>query len=1067
MSSGVLEAARTLEERERGQREHIRFIEAQGRKNVLTRAALERPIERHVRGDLISSMQPVDSSTFLLPPSNVFARAVVSEHAPRGVPLEPTSLRMSPPRSVSPHRRGPFLFERMAQIKDTEMRGRLDLELAERQVRDAVCSVIGSLQRHADAAAAQQAIHRSLLMTISDEQESRKKVEVLEAHIVGTIQELYRDATQSLITVAYERISFLTRLYSKMHADESRQRLEAVDEEVLSRRSLMVALHEAELALYQAAAARLTDAHRAGQRAIAHESELRFGIVQDEDRIRSDRYTRWAHERSVLEHLERQRLSSSRAIFSKMRTVQDQEKTLRVDIEETEARMHATLAAYAVSAYERHRQLQQETMERTWLEAQRRESVAKLREVEEREETLRREGVMAWECVVEALLDWKAEMALQQELEAQFERRKKLVLRLQQVEDIEHSARIAITFAEEAVHSQHLSWAREMASSLREARASALARVLHALSTNESFTRSQIAEEAQRAIASVRHGEHAAHTALLLFRCHEDEDEGRATVQWQERSALSIIAQVETTERQVHTDREFRAACRRHEHLAMLEAYSTAEDDSRLGVVHTETGQRDSLLGQFRQEAKWITEHIEARRKAADESRRDLILKESSAREERLVAEAQEWFELSRSEEAGHRRAMEAESAAQRQREYQLRASTMTLNRLEEVNRDVIIGAAAKSFQSLEERQSVIWNTYKEEHHRMLRVMEERNLRTLDERRRLLFDNEAIARGEVVDVEVDMWKKLKEQFHLRRPLAESDNPQVVQLLATERKGRLDLDDLFTYERWNLVDLETMSRDDVADGVAPLSLPRNDERSLSRPTQHLEQQLSPGNEFAQFVEESFPHRAHPPPPQPPHPTSWEYEDLSPPREYDTIAPVRRLAFPGSAVAEPVEPEQQQPSVARLKSAPPLKAPASRPIHSTADVQAALAHMRPSTSIVSSTTQSAAATPTSDRAERDLLGHGPGSTHIPDALRAALRPVVPVQQLPRSMPPPPRTAPSMRGSPPRAAPSMSTEVRLQMTSEVLSQESEGRRRLGQTQYQHLAAIIQENIETLPDA
>ncbi|CUG86277.1 Hypothetical protein, putative [Bodo saltans] len=1112
MSSGVQESIRALEERERGQREHIRFVEAQARRNESTRFMLERPHGLAARpvthtatpasaaelttSHLWTAGAQVPNPSFHLPPSTAHIpnmlqypsaddhRHVRADHVSSVVQrggldtFSHTSLyhRLSPPRSVSPHRRGPFLFERMGQIKNDELRARHDLEMAEYQVRDAVCSVIASLQQHAHNAAAQQALHRSLLITIADEQEGRKKLEALQEHIVVAIAHLYSEATQAMVTTAYERISFLTRLYSKMHSDESRQRLDMIDDEVLHRRALMVALHEAELSLYHSAASRLNEAHRALQRVSGHEAELRFGIVQEEDHIRNDKFARWAHERSVLDHLERQRLSSSRVIYSKLRNLQDQEHALRVDAEETQMRMHATLVAYSESAYERHRQMQQQSFERDWKEAQQREFAARIGELEEREQTLRREGVMAWECVVEALHEWKAEMALQQELESQFERKRRLVGRLQQVEDIETSSRTAIAFAEDAVHTQHASWAREMTTSIKEARASAMARLMHALGSNEAFTRSQIAEEWLRALGGLRQQEHAAYTQLLLHYCRHEEDENRETLTWLERQGVAVLRQHEATERQVHVDREFRAACRRHEHLAMVEAYHTAEADSRGGMAQTEASQRESLSIQCRREMLWIVEHIELRRKAAEEARRELTNKEQAAREERLATEAQEWFDLGRSEEVGHRRATEAANAAQRQREYQLRASSMTLCRLEEVNREVIVGAAAKSLQVLEERQSIIWKKFEEEHHRMMLVMEERKLRTFDEKRKKLFDDEALVRGELTDVAHDMWESLAEQFELRRPLAQSDNPQVVQFLHAEHRARIELEDLFTYERWNLTDLEAMSRDDVADGVAPLSLPRYDERSASRSHQppnlptniEVEQQhhhvdvfsVAVGrNDFAQFIEDSFPQpQAAPLPPQPPHPTSWEYEDLSPPREYEP-AVQRRVTSTSTSSAPP--------QIAAMSSAPAGLESMRLPSSQRPDIQQAMLHMRPSVSMGSSTQS----TPT----ERTPAAAGPGSIPIPEALRALLRPAAASapQLPPRSMPPPPRTMPSLRGVPPRqppAAPSgvnMSRAVQDQLAADLLTQEAAGRKRVATTQYQQLAAIIQENIETLPEA
>jgi hypothetical protein len=1099
ISSGVLEAIRTLEERERGQRDHVRFVEAQSRRNLSTRASLEkpyglaaRPLTQPTHHDALpsrevatstaylwtSNHEPLPNPSFHLPPVHQVPQAsqhsivdderyrkMMSQHAASVVDHQErvdsrahTSLH-HPPRSVSPLRRAPFLFERIAHIKDDELRGRHDLEMAEYQVRDAVCSVISSLQRHADAAAAQQALHRSLLITVSDEQDGRKQIEALQEHIVGAIVHLYGEATQSLVTTAYERISFFTRLYGKMHSDESRQRLDVVDEEVLSRRSVMVALHEAELSLYYTAAARLNECHRAVQRVAGHEAELRFGILQQEDHVRNEKFTRWSHERSVLDHVERQRLSSSRIIFSKLRHLQEQEHALRIDAEETQLRMHATLVAYSESAYERHRQIQQQSIERHWRDSQQREFAGRIAELEDREQTLRREGVMAWECVVEALHEWQAEMALQQELEMQFQHKRKLVGHIQQLEDIERSTRAAIAFAEDAVHTQHVAWAREMAVSLREARASAMARLMHALGASETFTRNQIAEEGARSFTHLCQREHAAYTILLIHYCIQEEDEGRETLAWLERQALAVLVQHESTERQAHTDREFRAACRRHEFRAMVDAYHTAEADSRHGLTQTEADQRDSMLAQRHREMRWIVEHVEARRRAAEEARRELTQKEHAAREERMAAEVQEWFDLGRSEEVGHRRAVEAASAAQRQREYQLRASSMTLCRLEEVNREVIVGAAAKSFQSLEERQSMVWKKYEEEHHRLQLVMEERKLRTFDEKRRRLFDDEAVAREGLNDVAHDMSRSLFEQFELRRPLAQSDNPAVVQFLHAEHRGRLELEDLFTYERWNLADLEAMSRDDVADGVAPLSLPRNDDRSLPRShLPHSEERhdvfsVVSGNDFAQFVEASFPQPpSAPPPPQPPHPTSWEYEDLSPPREYEHAA-TQQAINPALPVTLPTGLESLRPK-------PPSRAPVTKPV---SDVQQALLHMRPSTSIGGS----GASTPT----ER-LPGGGPGSIPIPDALRAMLRPGS-APQLPRTMPPPPRTVPSVRGSPPRPPPSapsvgnMSRGVQDQLSADLLTQEATVRKKLATAQYQQLAAIIQENIETLPEA
>jgi hypothetical protein len=265
----------------------------------------------------------------------------------------------------------------------------------------------------------------------------------------------------------------------------------------------------------------------------------------------------------------------------------------------------------------------------------------------------------------------------------------------------------------------------------------------------------------------------------------------------------------------------------------------------------------------------------------------------------------------------------EALQTQQRLRWQQLRTAELTMLRLEEVQRDGIRGAEAREAMAVDQRASELRRLLVEEHGRLRVVLHARQIRSFEDKRRDLMDEEAVQRSALLDAEFGMWHDhLMQQFDLRRPLAQSDTAAVTQLLHQERRARMELGDLFTYERWNLADLEAMSRDDVADGVAP---PRPAAPHLEQPPHACLSGIlhwsnaSSLNDFAVIAEgpaaAERPRASQPSKPphsQPPDPKSWTFDDA--------------LAVPQNDVRDPIPVTGRvAPPPSRPPRAPPTPAP----------------------------------------------------------------------------------------------------------------------------------------------
>lgn len=1068
-----------LEARERTQREHLRFMEYQTRKNITSQEMVDRPIAA-----ARNATQPFYSPLF---------RQVEQPPPPRRL-LEANSF-IAPSPATSVDRReekrydktfSTFVNSRFQHFEETEERSRRELVEAEGSVRQSLGIVLNSLQQQAQATARREQLKRSELILANDEVHMRHKVEELEHHVYESILKMFRDSSKALVATLYEKVKLFATLGTSLQRDESKHRLEVIDAEVVSRRQLLVIAHESELLICERVSHRQREQSRDVQLLTRLEGDARASHETEESSERSDHYRRWSHERSVLEHLERQRFYNLRGLFEKLQSVVSSEAPIRLDIIELEEKMRKTLVTLYNSMTERHERILAQVYAREWNEARRQQLMFLCSDLSAHETKQREAVVQEWACVVLALEEWRSELRLQ----AEFERKRfaSAAVRKRMIDtiELEEAGRNALMFSAQCIHEQHLHWHAELCAQAHDEAQRTRQNSVKVLIEGECCAR-RIAEDDEchhRAGMLARMRAEGADTRLAV--CLRLEQEDRGAIDIHRRRGIQIVLEDELRVRASLEAREERRAKAAEQIRLFVEAYVAGERDSRLDVEHMEKRAFESMSEQFDKEREWLRAQLELRRSAAARQIQALVADEATSREALHAQQQGSQETLWAEKDSHHRHTLHILEQKRKALLNQFRTSVLTIHRLEEVNREVIAGSEFKACEEIAKRHAEIRRLLHEEVQRAIRHIDEVKKRTFGEKKVRLMEDELVRRNELSEAEADVWEHdILRQFALRRPVVQSNTLAVVALLERERKARLEVEDFFEYERWNLADLEAMSRDDVNDGVSPLRVPSEfrttPQRHATPMSASTTSTLAVGpqvamphwselhggttfvlpstsaiatNEFADIAEVNG--GGSPPPksrvslsvPQPPSAGEWEFDDAdggtavsSPRREpvptgkvpvADVMVLLKSSRLPTKPIVEPHGSINAQPkSVTPPKVLPPRRE--SVPID------------EPELSPMSS---EGTLSPIPSRGLAPRLNSPPSVHRTPAATSASE-----VEGLPR------------RREPGIVIDKMQSMIASHQIVELEKEEKEKRRQLDHLQYHSLAQILRFNIETLP--